>query len=110
MKARNFIKPGEKVIVIFTRGIDLEINSDNTGSTGNWDLNPNHSIDRVIIYRRDDEDNTNSLYIATHAGVEATEWEGRYKIYLNHIQYVGVTDENWKEFAECGANPIRYFP
>ena len=54
MKARNFVKPDERVIVIFTRGANLEINSDNTGSTGKWDLNPNHSIDRVIIYRRDD--------------------------------------------------------
>lgn len=110
MKARNFVKPDERVIVIFTRGVHLEINSDNTGSTGKWDLNPNHSIDRVIIYRRDDEGDTNLLYIATHSGVEPTDLEGRYKIHLKHIQYVGVTGENWKEFAECGANPIRYFP
>ena len=109
MKARNFIKPGERVIVIFTRGEDLEINPDNTGSTGKWDLNPNHSIDRVIIYHRN-ESNTNLLYIATHSGVEHTDLEGKYKIRLNHIQYVGDTGENWTEFAECGANPVRYLP
>lgn len=110
MKARNFVKPNERVVVIFTRGIDLEINSDNTGSTGKWHLNPNHSIDRVIIYRRDDENDVNSLYIATHCGVDHTELEGRYKIHLNHIQYVGVTTERWTDFAECGVNPVRYIP
>jgi hypothetical protein len=109
MKARNFVKADEKVIAVFTHGIDFIINSDNTGSTGKWTVNPNHSIDRVIIYHRDSKTDNNLLYIASHNGIEPTDLEKRYKIRLKHIQYIGTTSENWKSFAECDANPVRYF-
>ena len=69
MKARDFIKPGENVLVIFTHGIHFEIHDDKTGSTGEWDLDPMRSIDRVIIYHRNDELKINTLYIANHAGI-----------------------------------------
>jgi hypothetical protein len=109
MKARNFVKVDEKVIAVFTRGIDFIINSDNTGSTGKWKINPNRLIDRVIIYHHDSKNDVNLLYIANHNGIESTDLEKRYKIRLKHIQYIGTTSENWKSFAECDANPVRYF-
>ncbi|AFY46050.1 hypothetical protein Nos7524_0126 [Nostoc sp. PCC 7524] len=105
MKARDFIKPGESIIVIFTDGTLFELGNDNTGLTGDWKIDPNRSVDRVIIYQR--EHPINRLYIANHAGVEFVE-ENRYKIQLAHVQYIGETDLNWNEFAEGGANPIRY--
>ncbi len=106
MKARDFIKPGESVIAIFTHGIHFHLNDDNTGSTGEWKIDPNRLVDRVIIYHRNDE--MNILYIANYAGVEPADREGRYTIKLTHVQYIGATSTNWAEFAETGAYPIRY--
>ena len=108
MKARDFIKPGENVVVIFTHGLHFILCDGNTGSTGQWIIDPNRSVDRVIVYHRDDEKNTNILYIANHAGTEPAEREGRYNIQLAHVQYIGTTSTNWIEFAEGGQYPIRY--
>ena len=111
MKARDFIKPSENVIVIFTHGIDFILNKDdNTGSTGEWDIDPNRSVDRVIIYLRNDERHTNTLYIANHAGVKPADREGRHNIQLTHVQYIGTTSAKWPEFAETGMRSIRYLP
>jgi hypothetical protein len=107
MKARNFIKPGENTIVIFTRGMLFELGNDNTGLTGDWEINPNRSVDRVIIYHHEHE--INRLYIGNNAGLELVE-DNRYKIKLAHLQYIGETDLNWNEFAEGGSNPVRYLP
>lgn len=60
MKARDFIQPGENVIVIFTQGSDFDLGDGNTGSTGEWLIDPNRPVDRVIIYHR--KDDTNTLY------------------------------------------------
>ncbi len=109
MKARDFIKPGENVIVILTQGSDFFLRDDNTGSTGEWKIDPNRSVDRVIIYLRND-DHTNTLYIANHTGVKPADREGRYNIQLTHVQYIGITSANWNDFAETGTYPIRYLP
>ena len=110
MKARDLIKLDENVIVIFTHGLHFDLRDDNTGSTGEWKIEPNRSVNRVIIYHRNDETHTNTLYIANHAGVEPADREGRHNIQLTHVQYIGTTSANWKEFAEADANPIRYLP
>lgn len=110
MKARDFIKPDENVLVIFTHGIHLEFYDDNTGSTGQWEIDVNRPVDRVIIYHRNDELKTNALYIANHAGTKPASREGRHIVQLTHIQYIGTTSSNWLEFAEGGQNPIRYLP
>lgn len=91
MKARDFIKPGENVVVVFTHGTRFVLYDDNTGSTGQWTVDPNREIDRVILYHRDDEKNMNNLYIANHAGAEPADREGRYNIRLTHVQYIGAT-------------------
>ncbi|MEY3555997.1 MAG: HNH endonuclease [Microcystis aeruginosa LL13-03] len=110
VKARDFIKPNEKVVVIFTEGKHFVLHDDNTGSTGQWKIDPNREVDRIILYHRDDENNTNNLYIANHAGAGPADREGRYDIRLTHVQYIGATSVNWVEFAEGGQNPIRYLP
>ena len=109
MKARDFIKPSENVVVVFTHGKSFVLHDDNTGSTGNWNIDPNRKVDRVIVYHRDNEKNINNLYIANHAGAYPANGEGgRYNIRLTHVQYIGATSTNWIDFAEGGQNPIRY--
>jgi hypothetical protein len=111
-KARDFIKPGENILAIFTKGMHFELSAGSTGVTGEWDVDPNHarSVDRVLVYHQSSETKTNSLYIASLVRVDPARREGRYNLQLNHVQYVGITSLNWHDFAEAGANPIRYLP
>jgi hypothetical protein len=110
MQARHFLRPGEQLLILFTRGPLLTINwADQTGQTGNWVINANRHIDRVVIYHRDDATGQNTIYLATYAGTDGTEG-GRQLIQLTHIQYAGTTDVSWKTFAETEQNPIRYLP
>jgi hypothetical protein len=110
VKARDFIKPSENVIVIFTKGSDFFLHDGSTGLTGEWKIDPNRSVDRVIIYYRNDERHTNTMYIANHAGVKPADREGRHNIQLTHVQYIGTTSAKWPEFAETGMRSIRYLP
>src|SRR5437870_5719068 len=108
MKARDFVRPGERVLVIFTRGGRFEMYDDQTGTTGNWAIDGKKSVDRVIIYHRGEIEDSNTIYIGTFVHAEPAEEPSRFHIRLNHIQYVGVTSLNWKAFSEGGQNPIRY--
>jgi hypothetical protein len=47
MKARAFIKPGDAVLVIFTRGERCDVNADHTASTGDWGIDPDRKIDTL---------------------------------------------------------------
>jgi hypothetical protein len=110
MKAHDFLQSGETVMVIFTRGGRFDLRADHTGATGNWVIDPNRKIDRVIIYHRNEDTHTNLLYIGCFIEAERTTENGRYNIHLAHIQYIGKTEIHWKEFAGSGQNPIRYLP
>jgi hypothetical protein len=108
MKARDLVNAGEKTVAIFTHGTWFEHSPDGTGSTGKWVIDPNHPLDRAIIYHRDDKAQTNTVYTADIVGVVSADAEKRYTIQLAHICHCGETPLNWPEFAEGGQNPIRY--
>lgn len=105
MKARDFIKPSEEILVLMTDGTLLEFGEDNTALTGDWVISPYRPTDRVIIYRRNN-DYTNTLYIGNRSGVIPVE--NKYKIKLTHVQYIGETILNWFEFAETHVHSVRY--
>jgi hypothetical protein len=48
-KARDFIKPGENILAIFTKGMHFELSAGNTGVTGEWDVDPNHARSVVRV-------------------------------------------------------------
>lgn len=110
MKARDFVRPDERVIVIFTRGGRFEVRSDHTGSTGNWTIDAKRPVDRVIVYHRDESINSNAIYLASFVQAIQTDEGKRYNIELAHVQYAGQSDLNWQEFAETQVNPVRYLP
>lgn len=110
MKARHFVRPDERVIVIFTRGGWFDIRDDQTGSTGTWVIDPARSLDRVIVYHRDAATNANTVYLASFVEAVPTGEDERFRIEFAHIQYAGQSTLNWRDFAETGTNPIRYLP
>ncbi len=111
-KARDFIKPDENILVVFTEGMHFELSDGNTGVTGEWDVKPDRarSVDRVLVYHRNTQTATNDLYIANRVRVDPARREDRYNIQLSHVQYVGITALNWNEFADTGMKSFRYLP
>jgi hypothetical protein len=111
-KARDFIKPGENILVVFTEGMHFELSDGNTGVTGEWDVEPDRArlVDRVLVYHRNTQTATNDLYIANRVRVDLARREDRYNIQLSHVQYVGITTLNWHEFADTGTKSFRYLP
>ncbi len=111
-KARDFIKPGENILVVFTEGMHFELSDGNTGVTGEWPVDPSHagSVDRVLVYHRNNETNSNDLYIANRVRVDPARRADRYNIQLSHVQYIGATSLNWPDFADTGMKSFRYLP
>ena len=108
MHARHFLEPDETGLVIFTHGPNFIRYDEARGTSGEWQVNPNRTVDRVIIYVRDEPAATNKIYLATYDKTRPSSQVGRYFIDLLHIQYAGTTEVNWYEFAGEGQNPFRY--
>ena len=108
MHARDFLRPNEQALVIFTSGANLHLYEDARGTSGEWEVSPNRAVDRVIIYRRLDDPKQNEIYLATYVGTRPSSVPQRYFVDLAHIQYAGIADVDWYAFAGKGQNPIRY--
>jgi hypothetical protein len=61
----------------------------------------------VIVLHEDPETQAKLVYLGTFGGLEGPD-EGRYVVLLKHVQFAGMTEHNWKTFAETNRNPIRY--
>ncbi len=112
MKARDMLEPKERVIAVFTYGHHFTRNDDHSGSIGHWHIDAERakSLDRVIIYHRDEPAGNNKLYIASMHHIEPTSNEPKHVIFFEHCQFAGITNENWNSFAEAGSSVIRYLP
>jgi hypothetical protein len=113
--ASDLLNAGESAIVLFTRDMYLVFDQDGSGSSGYWRTNPSHHLrpDKVIIYNRpaDQALGQAEIYLANYVGAvaaaEAT-WRGRLVIQFQDAKLIGTTNRNWRDFAEAGANPVRY--
>lgn len=117
MKARQMLEPNERVVVIYTRGPGLVVHPDRTGFTQAWKVDPRRDagLTRVFIYRRDEVNGSNKLYVASVDRLDPTPGEAdRYTIVFSHCQFAGITSEDWPSFADIaaggGQNPVRYLP
>jgi hypothetical protein len=110
----EIIEEDERVIAVFTThdqwSSNLIINKDRTGSTGDWAIRSNPDVETVIIYHR--VDGGNYIYKAKIVSIEGPlpkyKDRNRYKIYFSGCEDEGVTTNTWSDFANCGANPVRY--
>ncbi len=111
MKVRDLVKPGETAVAIFTRGGRFVVQSDGRGYTGNWVINPGKRLNKVIIYKRDQNGTQNEIYVGTPIEIIEPEESGRRKIEMADIKFAGTTTLNWNEFTETrpgAVNPIKY--
>ena len=108
-EAEQLLRPNEVGMFLFTRGDDLDIRPDGTGSSGYWRLDARREVDHVVIYLRDAERaDMNELYLAEFAGLRGPREDGRYLVQLREIQHVGFSRLDWSKFARGSANPVRY--
>jgi hypothetical protein len=110
--ASSLLSPGETAIVIFTKGknLELDLEGTGTGTTGNWITNPRRRVDKVIVYRRDPYETSgeSDVFIGEHAGLVGPNENGRYIVKMRGVVCAGTTQRNWYDFADAGTNPIRY--
>lgn len=100
--------------MIFTDGRGLKINKDGTGKSGVWKINKNISVEKVIIYLRNQSKNVNEIYLGDFIQLlpsDEKELPNRSVVEFRDMEFVGETNSNWNEFTETrrgATNPIRY--
>lgn len=104
--ATSLLKRGENAVVVFTHGKYLSLKRDGSGSTGNWVINKNRRIKKVVIYER--TKTGNEIYIARPTSISGSRDPGRYVIKFADMRYFGNTYFNWPEFSGS-RNPVRYW-
>lgn len=109
-KASGVISKKESAVVLFTRGPHFHFDSTGNGESGKWVLNPDQleTVDRVIIYLRDDEKEINRLFLANYSGYRKSDDPRRFYVQFSKIQEVGLAGANWVDFADSGQNPVAY--
>ena len=106
MKALDLLQPGETAIVLFTRGDNLRIQSDGTGESGNWKMNPDCDFNKVIIYLR--KKDKNQIYIGTFSDIVDSREKGRYIVKFINVELRGETKDDWLEFGAQSQSPVQY--
>lgn len=109
-KAQYVVNRNESAVVVFTKGIYFDFDSNGNGESGKWVLNPIklETIDKVIIYLRNESKKVNKIYLAQYSGYRKSDVSRRYFIQFSKIEEVGRTSSNWLDFAESGQNPVAY--
>ena len=108
MKALELLSVNESAIVLFTRGLHFHIEGHGLGRTGNWKIDANRKVDKVILYVRPDDSKTANIFLADHSGILPSDPDRRYVILLSNLKNVGSTSLTWKDFCGGSQNPVRY--
>lgn len=107
--ALQYVPAGECVFFLFTRGDELVLRSDGSGSTGWWRVRPRaqERIRRIVIYRKLGKERSGEVFTAVHNGLEGPNEDGRHRIHLLNVQRIGVVDQTWPSWM--GAREIRRY-
>ena len=110
--ARELLKEDESLLVILTDGHQLNLDAtDGDASTAWWRMAEKRNTDKVVIYHRKLSNDGAAIYKADFVRKERRESDGRFKIYLTRVDYLGETSSSWSQFANDGQSlqsPLRY--
>lgn len=95
MNAHDFVNEGESALVIYTES-DL-IQDDGSGLTGPLTVNIHLEVDKLIIYRRDED--AGLVYLAEFAGFEEAEGADGFRARFSDAEWIGETDATWFTFS-----------
>src|SRR5262249_23078430 len=105
----DVLNPGETALAVFTDGHNLQFNADGTGTSGNWVADPARVVARFVIYlRHGPAGDLAQVHRADFVGTAISPEPGRIVVNFENAQQVAVTRASWPEFADTGANPVRY--
>ena len=109
-EAKDLVKDNDLAVVVFTKGTDFYYDAIGSGETGNWVVDPEvlENVNRVIIYLRDEKDKLNRIFLGNYAGCRKSPIANRHIIRFSKLTEVGITNSNWKDFANSGQNPVSY--
>lgn len=98
MNAHDLVDVGESALVIYT---DSDLPLDNAeGLTDALTVNIHLAVDKVIIYRQDDEDeDEGTVYVADFVGFEEAEGEDGFRVRFANAERVGEAGTNWFAFS-----------
>lgn len=107
-KAKDVLNVGEKAVVLFTRGPHFYLDRDGNGSTGNWVINENSlvGIDKVIVYKRDETNGKNIVYIGDYQNCRPSNEQRRLILTFTNMNEAGSTNSNWIQFGGVGGQPV----
>jgi hypothetical protein len=114
MKANEIIEDNKTAVMIFTDGLNLEINRDGSGKSGVWVISPKAEVDKVIVYFRNKTRNINEIYVGDFSGLTPSQikgYENRLTINFNNMKFAGFTRANWNQFTGTkrgSVSPIKY--
>lgn len=114
MKAKEIINSNETAIMIFTDGRNLNINNDETGTSGVWRINKKTTVDKVVVYCRNKTLNKNEIYLGDFTRLlpsNEKDLPNRSVVQFTGMKFVGYTGSNWNEFTNTkqgSVSPIKY--
>lgn len=108
--AEELLEPGETGLFLFTNGQFLTIGPDGSGSSGNWKLDPNRTVQRVVVFRwsMPDGERIVELFSGLLSGIDGPTDEGRYIVRFNDMQPQGTTSQTWEAFTGATERPVAY--
>jgi hypothetical protein len=108
--AKDVVPPGQRAVVVFTRGGKLIFDKKGEGSTGNWkvSLSKMEKVDKVVIYLREARQNGGNILMGDYVGYEPSPEQGRYIFLFSHLNEAGFTKSNWFEFGGVNQNPVSF--
>jgi hypothetical protein len=108
--ASDLLNRKEFAVVIYTNGDKLH--KTGKGFSGNWVINPNHRLEKVIIYyRKDNRKSGAELYVGDFQKIGTPlepdtqkNLETRHAVYFTNLKPVGETEVNFHQFTETKRN------
>ncbi|MHB9008965.1 MAG: hypothetical protein ACYDC1_18805 [Limisphaerales bacterium] len=108
--AEELLEPGETGLFLFTGGQLLTLGPDGSGSSGNWKLDPNRTIQRVVVCRWSlpDGERIVELFSGLLSGIDGPTDEGRYTVRFHDMHPQGTTSQTWEAFTGATERPVAY--
>lgn len=98
MNAHDLVDVGQSALVLYS---DSELSFDNGGGlTETLTVNIHLTVDKVIIYRQDSEDEEDgSIYVADFVRFEETEDGDGFRVRFANTEKVGTAGASWFVFS-----------
>ena len=107
MDVYDFVEAGETAVVLYLQDEAFYLDEDGGGSTATWPVDPSRDVDKVIVYRRSDEEERADIFVGQYEGARRAA-DGRYRVYFSAMERASWTGKDWDEFSQGSQYTLRY--